>query len=208
MVTRNPKGEKGAAPKRRQPKIGKVRSPTKRLGTSRSLRDSASWWWKEFWAYAGPASTIVGLWYTLTPSVSISSGVNLDQKQSMQTQFVVTNAGHVPVYNLRFSCTFRAYIVPPNPFSVGMDGDRLLARVDKLNAGHALSKGCFIQSNTSEGTILRVVVWYRWPIIHFDDQEIAYFSVRKGADGFFLVPDVEPDPLGPMALPPVPAAPL
>lgn len=163
--------------------------------------------WKNFWAFAGPLFTILGLGNYYTPSVTITSGVNLDPKQSLQTQFLVTNSGNVRVHDLIFACTFKALVMPGSTASIGVDGAKLLTKIDELNPKSTISKGCFTQSNTAEGTVLRVVNWFRWPLINYQDRVEAYFVVRKGSDGFFLVPDSPPNATSPMALPPIPEPP-
>ena len=63
-----------------------------------------SFYWKETWAYIGPVVALVGAWSFWSPAVSIAAGANLDASQKLATEFVVSNVGRVPIYNVTFEC--------------------------------------------------------------------------------------------------------
>ena len=153
--------------------------------------------WKGFWSYAGPLFTLLGLWVYWTPNVAITSGVNLDPLQQLQTQFVVTNIGHVSVYHLAFTCT----VIGDN-LQIGELKSTYgsLQPMAALRPGDAASRGCFTKSFDVSGTALKVEAHFIWPLINRPDMAIAYFSVRKGASGTFLVPDAPAGPESPSLL--------
>lgn len=149
--------------------------------------------WKEFWAYAGPVATLVGLWTYWCPSVYISAGVNINPAEQLQTQFIITNNGHVPVYDVKFTCSIL-------PSGLGLyvnlktSGDNSLQAIKTLEEGQAASRGCFAKSLVAGGPWLKVVANYKWPLIGKPASKTVYFSVRTGPVGSFLVPEAAPSP--------------
>src|ERR1700722_15915383 len=72
---------------------------------------SLIWWgWKEFWAFAGPLISVVGLYFLLRPQIIVEPSVNLDPAQTLSTQLIIKNAGRVPVYNVHFGFGLGAYV--------------------------------------------------------------------------------------------------
>jgi hypothetical protein len=144
--------------------------------------------WKEFWAFAGPLLAIVGAWNYWVPNISIAPGVNLDPRQEFQTQFVISNTGHIPIYDVHFSCD--------------LIGNRLA--VAELGTGDMLepipqllgtaSRGCFAKSLVAHGPWLKVTARYRWPLTGKEHSSSGFFSVREGANGVFLVSEPPPSP--------------
>src|ERR1700687_4130763 len=59
-----------------------------------------SWLWKEFWAYAGPIVSLIGFYFLLAPQISVEPTISLDPTQTLSTQLLIKNVGHVPVYNI------------------------------------------------------------------------------------------------------------
>ncbi len=147
--------------------------------------------WGKAWAIFGPILTIIGSWQLYTPHVAITSGVNLDSSQQFQTQFVVTNTGKVAVYDLRFTCELLG-----DAIAIGSLASRPpdLLPVAQLPPGAPVSRGCFSESRNISGETLRVTTHYKWPLFNKDASVEAYFSVRSGQGGFFLVPEAPPDP--------------
>src|ERR1700757_509233 len=62
--------------------------------------------WQNTWSILGPIVTLISLFFLLKPSVTIEPSVNLDPSQTFATQFLITNRGHVPAYNVQFSCGY------------------------------------------------------------------------------------------------------
>jgi hypothetical protein len=154
--------------------------------------------WKNFWVYAGPLLTLVGLWAYWTPSISLVPGVNLDPSQEFQSQFLVTNTGHVAVNNLTFTCSLMGKKM--GVAELNMSAGDTLAPVAILKPGNFASRGCFTKSLVVGGPILKIVAHYRWPLVGNSDSATAYFSVREGSSGVFLVPEGAPSPEPPTLL--------
>lgn len=147
--------------------------------------------WKDVWAYLGPFFTLVGVWAYWSPSLTITSGVNLDPSQSLQTQFVVTNNGHVPVRDVNLTCGLLSDKVAFDQLDTINNSLRPIA---VLGPGMTASRGCFSQSQNVTGAILKIEAHYRWPIINRIETVKAFFSALKGRDGNYLVPEAPPVP--------------
>jgi hypothetical protein len=61
--------------------------------------------WQIAWGIFGPPVALTGLFFLLRPQVTIEPSVNLDPGQPLATQFLISNRGHVPIYNVRFGWT-------------------------------------------------------------------------------------------------------
>ena len=151
--------------------------------------------WKLFWAFGGPTLSILGAWAYWHPSLSIASGVNLDPSQSFQTQFVVTNTGHSSIYDVTFFCGLRGEVSVMNDLEVS-DPETLMP-VATLEGGGTVSRGCFTKSKDITGMMLLVQVRYNLPVLGWRRSSIAWFSIRKGTSGNFLVVEPTPDPIPP-----------
>lgn len=147
--------------------------------------------WKDFWSFAGPIFTVVGLLNYYSPSIAISTGARLDPNQNFLTQFVVTNTGNVPIHDVSFVCELVGDEMTLGELGTQANG---LSPIATLIPGEPSSRGCFSRSIGVDGPMLRVTAYYRWPLIGMVASKRAYFSVRRGADGAFLVPEAAPSP--------------
>lgn len=146
--------------------------------------------WGMFWSFLGPLSALIGVWTFFDPNVSFSTGVNLDPKEQFQTQFVVTETGYLGVRDITFSCSLIGKSAEIQALST--EGHQNLQPIKYLKG--AASRGCFSQSLVEGGPMLKVTAYYTWPLIGYRDSTSAYFSVRTGPAGSFLVLDVKPNP--------------
>lgn len=146
--------------------------------------------WKNIWAILGPAMTLLGAGAYWWPSVGLATGINLDPSQDFQTQFVITNTGHVPVHDVSFVCT----LVGSQANIGDLQSGPRPAPISTLKPGEPASRGCFAKSLNIDGPMLRVDAYYRWPIINRIVSTRSYFAVRRGASGKFLVPEATPSP--------------
>jgi hypothetical protein len=48
---------------------------------------------------------LIGFAFLVMPQLSIEPSINLDPAQPLATQFLITNKGHVSVYDVRFACS-------------------------------------------------------------------------------------------------------
>lgn len=144
--------------------------------------------WQNTWSILGPIVTLISLFFLLSPSVTIEPSVNLDPSQTLATQFLITNRGHVPIYNVQFSCGYGF------PLSIGnLEGNGWMIRpVPELPAGVAVTRACSIASKDVETSDINISVTYSWPVIGWikKSTETRHFSIRRGSPGFFLVPDL------------------
>jgi hypothetical protein len=62
--------------------------------------------WKNLWAVVGPLIALVGFYFLLRPQISIEPGANLDPSKPFGTLFLVKNTGHIPIYDVQFTCRF------------------------------------------------------------------------------------------------------
>ena len=141
------------------------------------------------------------LWIYWIPHLTISLGENLNKAETLQTQFVVTNTGHITIYGIGFWCTAGGL---GRPKHIEMNIGKTAPIVDALAPNASVSRGCFVHSETSDGDYLRVTAWFFWPVIRNLDSVTSYFRVRQTSDGFALVPDVEPPASSPIKFAPVP----
>jgi hypothetical protein len=145
--------------------------------------------WKTFWAFVGPMITVLGLANYYWPSLTITTGVNLGPEELFQTQFLVTNSGHNYLYDITFICDLIGYSATIHE----LDYDsRNLQPIPVLVPNHPVSRGCFAKSLVENGPWLKVTVEYRWPLIGWHASEIAFFSAKRGANSFYLVPEAAP----------------
>ncbi|SCB16581.1 hypothetical protein [Rhizobium hainanense] len=159
-----------------------------------SQKGKEGWWtkfrrgWRGFWDYAGIIVTIFTLWQIFAPSVSITSGANLDGSQIFATQFLVSNTGNFPVYDVWFSCVLVGSSVGVNALSSSND----LLAIKNFPKKAIASRGCFSRSDV-DGAMLKVEAHYSWPLIGYEDIEIAYFSAKKSTTGYILTPEPKPE---------------
>jgi hypothetical protein len=147
---------------------------------------SLLWWgWKEFWAFAGPIISVVGLYFLLRPQITVEPSVNLDPAQTLSTQLVIKNAGRVPVYNVHFGFALGGFV------STGrLVFGPTLQPVAALPAGASVTRAIASESFDVKAPDVILIVHYSWPIIGNETTESFHFSIKRGATGFFLVPDL------------------
>jgi hypothetical protein len=120
------------------------------------------------------------------PQLTIEPSVNIDPAQPLATQFVVSNTGHVPVYDLRFACGFGGGKGSTQIGRLVIGGS---APVAVLPPGKGVTRSCALESRDTVIPSIRVNVAYRWPVIGIGDGQYAMFKITHGSPGFFLVPD-------------------
>jgi hypothetical protein len=144
--------------------------------------------WKNVWAIAGPAITLISFAYFLWPEVRIEPSANLDPSKPLATHFRITNTGHVPVYNVTFDCNLGG---GPGTTSIsGLRADPLVFQhVRILPAGKDIDLAC---ATSAEGQIpnMSIVAHFEWPLIGHSDKHLAFFKIVRGRDGYFLLPDL------------------
>jgi hypothetical protein len=158
-----------------------------RIIKQRRWRSSTWMGWKNFWAVCGPVLSVIGTLFLLMPQISIDASVNLDPSQPLATQFIVANRGRVPIHDLSFACG-----IGRGPVYIGQltVSSSTLLPVEVLPAGASVTRGCAVSSANIEGNlIVTVTASFRWPIIGLKDSQTAQFSIRRGAPGFFMVPE-------------------
>ncbi len=147
--------------------------------------------WQVFWAFAGPIMAVIGFWIAMTPTISIEPGVNIDLSQTYSTQIVVTNRGHVPIYDVTFRC------------GIGVGGGLLsveelttrgqdLRPVRILHSGEAVTKSCAVSSKVGGNNKISFTASFTWPLIGNRDSKQAFFEVKEGPGSHFLVPSDAP----------------
>lgn len=143
--------------------------------------------WKETWAWIGPLITLLGFWAYWSPTLTITAGAALSSIDPLQTEFIVSNSGHVPVYDIAFECG-----ILPSTKEVPFVMFKYMARVETLQPQELVSKGCFERTDFSSAVLLKVTVYYTWPIIGKRSNAFAFFTTRHGDKGNFLVAEATP----------------
>lgn len=177
---------------RRTSHRNKIKTPniekTKKDTPSSTLKK----YWQLIWNIFGPISFLYSIYIYISPDVSIKTGANIDINQQFQTQFIVSNNGNLTINNVKFSCALignSAYVS-----SLKIEKRKTLADVKSLSAKETVSRGCFAESLVGDGPWLKVTINYHWFFSFFSATDVAYFSVRTGASGSFLVPEARPIP--------------
>jgi hypothetical protein len=106
--------------------------------------------------------------------------VNLDPQQPLATQFLITNRGKVPIYDVRFSCG----IGRPGGTHMGDLSSSTLSPISQ-----SAIRSCAVESQDIATQVITVSVTYRWPLIRYQSTSAAHFSLKHGTPGFFLVPE-------------------
>jgi hypothetical protein len=123
----------------------------------------------------------------IIPKVKIEASVNLNPKDLLATQFAVTNEGFLPVFDVVFNCI---------PKTDGM------MKMINVGANHpsisilwpsrTATRNCRIGVELEPANAaVEIAVNYRWPVYVISSTARAHFTSRKGAAGYFLVPDVD-----------------
>lgn len=171
--------------------------------TGKSTTPGKRFWevWKTGWAFVGPIVGLTTFWYNFVPSLTVSLGSNLDKTQLYSTQIIITNTGKLSIYDLKFTCGF-IFLTEG-----GVRGKTMrLNYADKspvpiLIPGEPIGKSCASQSELmgSAGLGLSFKVNFRWPLIGYlpliggQTSKTAFFEVKSGPEGYFLVPAGSPD---------------
>ena len=147
--------------------------------------------WQVFWAFFGPLFSLTAFWFNVTPTVTIEPSVNIDPSKLYATQILITNRGHVPIYDLTFACGIGA-----GGGATVMNGMLTAPNIRpaaRLGAGQAITRSCDVGSLDVQGnTRLWIYVSYTWPLVGWRDTRNVVFDVKKGTPGYFLVPDTLP----------------
>lgn len=158
---------------------------------SRLVQKQAFEAYKNFWALVGPIVAVVGASAYWSPSVVISAGTNIDPTQTLQTDLLITNTGHLPVYNVRFQCAIIASEI--SHAELANDFDRTLKKIEVLSPSMPIARQCFTVSRHIVGAILRITAFYEWPFSYRKAHASGFFAVRESASGFFLEPEAPTD---------------
>jgi hypothetical protein len=159
-------------------------------------RSAQAWdWWKALWALFGPIFAVITFYSNFTPAISIAPGPNLDRTQSYFTQILITNTGHLPVYDVSFACGFGA---SSGTVHIGRidHSTQNIAPVQRLSPGQSTTKDCAVASDVQGDANLTFTISYKWPLIGWlsgwQESKSAKFDVKEGRDGHFLVPSASP----------------
>jgi hypothetical protein len=182
--TRKQATERVEVPSTLTPTVPMPAQSTKEL----ALRTKAWQLWKELWAFIGPLIAVTSFAFLMMPQVSIEPSVNLDPAQPLATQFLITNRGRVPVYNVRFGCSLSGKMVQVGHMSTSSS---TIAPVAVIPAGKSVTKGCALASQDIQAEDIAISVTYHWPIIRIEATEMGHFAIRHSAPGFFLVPNLQ-----------------
>lgn len=147
--------------------------------------------WKEFWAYVGPIISLIGCYFLLAPQISVEPTVNLDPSQSLSTQLLIKNTGHVPIYNIRLAADLGG---AKGPVYMGhlKPSRAMFQPIEVLAAGASVTRAIAAESFNVQAPDIIFKVIYDWPIIGKEATSQFHFSIKRGAAGFFLVPDLPP----------------
>jgi hypothetical protein len=147
--------------------------------------------WEVFWAFTGPIIAVIALWFEMRPLVTVEPSVNIEPTNLYATQILITNRGHVPVYGVHFGCgigagggrtVFSGTLRPPD-----------IRPIARLDAGQAITRSCDVgQIDIQGNSRLSFEMSYAWPLIGWLETKRVLFDVKKGAPGYFLVPDAFP----------------
>lgn len=149
--------------------------------------------WQEFWSVVGPIFVLITFYSNFTPAIAIGPSVNLDKAQTYSTQILITNTGRVPVYDLTFSCLFGGPTGRMDVYRLGDDSEPDdLAPVQRLAAGQPITKACATTSDVGGNNQLTFVVNFKWPLIGYRDSRTAFFEIKEGREGHFLLPSGSP----------------
>ncbi len=134
--------------------------------------------WKAFWALAGPLMALVSIIFLLTPQITIEPSVDLDPQQPLATQFLITNRGKVPIYDVRFSCG----IGRPGGSNMGdlVVSSSTLSPILTLAPGESATRACAVGSQDIATQVITVSARYRWPLIRYESTFAAHFSLKHG----------------------------
>lgn len=171
---------------RSKPTTSEAKAPMVSAPPLRPRRLQIGVYWKEFWAYAGPTLSLIGASFLLSPQIEIAPSINLDPAQPLATQFLVSNRGHIPVNRVSFDCCIA---IGGGHIGQLFITSRIIEPVATLHAGDSATRACAVESADIQTSRISITVNYDWPIIGKRDSKTAYFSLRKGASSYFLVPD-------------------
>jgi hypothetical protein len=165
------------------------------ISEPKAKRSAQAWdWWKALWVLFGPIFALITFYTNFTPAISITPGPNLDKAQAYFTQILITNTGHVPVYDLGFACGFGSNSGTVHIGHLEMRPQDT-APMQKLSSGQPTTRDCAVASDVQGDANLTFTVVYKWPLIGWLlgwQVKSAKFDVKEGRDGHFLVPSASP----------------
>lgn len=140
--------------------------------------------------------TVLGGAWLYAPTILIQPGTVLNSADPQSAEFVISNTGRVPVYDLIFRCRIRA-----RNFDVVLEGNtegspfggtvgQLLA---KLSPGDSATRDCrqrIVLKNLTFPVLFDFTVTYTWPLVGWSGLVTRRFTTRNDADGHaYIVPD-------------------
>jgi hypothetical protein len=129
---------------------------------------------------------MMGVWFNLSPTITVEPSANIDPERQYATQILITNRGHVPIYHLRFACgigagggstTLNGTLTPPD-----------LRPIAVLAAGQSITRSCDVGLHVEGNTRLGFETTFDWPLIGRTETKTSIFELRRGSPGYFLVP--------------------
>jgi hypothetical protein len=176
-------------------KTNAAQTPTKTDSKTRTIQRPRRWLdaWKNVWAIVGPLVSLVGLAFLLWPQITINNIASLNPDDPLSAQFMITNSGHVPIYNVHVVCSL----------NVGEEGglylgdvtinSSMIAPINRISPGQGATRSCSVSSKGSKTDNIEISVGYRWPIIWRQDEKVSFFkTVRSEGGAVFLLPDLPP----------------
>ncbi|MCP1852756.1 hypothetical protein J2R80_006579 [Bradyrhizobium sp. USDA 4541] len=134
------------------------------------------------------ALSAVGAFVLLvTAQIRVLPSVVLDPQNSFGTQLAIVNQGHVPVFDLRFSCNFDGTSGAGSLSNIHINLD---TPVTLLWPNQTATRSCMVQSTLDNARVV-VTLDYWWPVRFWRHRPSFLFTLRKGSSGYFLVPDAE-----------------
>jgi hypothetical protein len=159
---------------------------TSKPGLKHKLASQIARGWKGFWAFAGPTVSLVGFFFLLAPQISVEPSVNLDPAQTLSTQLLIKNTGRVPIHNIHFGFALGGGSV----FIGRMAFGTTLQPIATLSPGASITRAIASESFDVQAPDVTLNVTYSWPIIGKETTQSFHFAIKRGAGGFFLVPDL------------------
>jgi hypothetical protein len=121
----------------------------------------------------------------ITPKISVTPGINIDPMDTFPTNFAIKNEGHVPIYNLEFSCNINAAYTFSNVRVTN-------SPVSELWPGSTATRNCAVMASGVPTPNVKIDAFarYWWPFFIWSSMEKIHFEGKHGKAGYFLVPDV------------------
>jgi hypothetical protein len=149
--------------------------------------------WKNVWAILGPIVSMTAFSFLMWPQVKIEPSANPNPTDPLGTEFVVTNSGNVPVYNVRFSCGLGSGSGHVSFKDTSVNPWKTLSPAAVLPAGAPVARSCAVSSEGSQFASMSIIATYEWPLIWKESSKSAFFKVIRSTNGIaYLVPDSPP----------------